>query len=531
MKHMRKILSLLLAIVMVMGLATTAFAANQHNHTITINDSNGGHTYRAYQVFKGEFKDDETAGTEETKGFLSNVEWGDGVNGEALLAELQTLDAYRACKSAQDVAEVLRQKDDFSAEANAFAGVVANHLNESGHASEATAPSDGKYVINVVGDGYYFVHDAEPVTGHDSSNRYILRVGGDMEVNPKKSVPTVDKKVEEVDGGNSSFGTVASYDIGDYIKYTLTAKLGASLVSYTEYELTFLDTLSKGLTFVNDAQHPLSITTREGTKIITDKFTVSADKQADNTTKLTITRANILDFTVDESENATHPKFVGGDTITVTYYAQLNEDAVVGLTGNENTVMLEYSNDPYVHDRRGTAPGPSPKVLTYKLVINKKDENKQPLGGAAFKLEKYNGTDYVLVKDYKGLQSADKSQFVFEGLDEGQYRLSESVTPDGYNTYKTVSFIIEEHIDTGDLASSYITGQGFAGDNGRITFSNVDQNGAEDKLSLSADIQNKRGAQLPSTGGIGTTIFYVVGVILVLGAGVLLFTKKRSTKN
>ncbi len=542
MKQVRKILSLLLALVMILGLATTALAAADSTYKISINNKLTGHTYKAYQVFKGEY-----TGTDDQK-FLTNIEWGSGVDGAGLLAELKTNTTefgtkYASCTTAEDVAEVLRVSTDNSADAFKFAKAVAKHLSST-VAATATAPTNEKYELSVKGDGYYIVMDDAQISGNDAATGYLLKVvGQDEEINVKESVPTVTKKVDEVNdttvAGSRPMEDIASYDIGDNIKYTLTAKLDNALALYKTYKLVFHDTLSKGLTFVsNDTNFPVTVIAK--TVDITDHFTVTPSTDAaTGVTKLDISCDDILSITKKDSIEKLGLE--AGDSIVVTYYAKLNESAVIGkgtdptAVGNPNTVALEFSNDPYHETYTGTTPGDTVTVLTYQVVINKKDSNgTDALAGAAFKLEKgtldgTGGYAYTTIKDYATNFDKDQTQFVFTGLDAGRYRLTETKTPAGYNTIDPIEFNITETLDAANPANTTIAGAGI-NESFHLTFANKNENGIPDNFSLSLDIINEQGSKLPSTGGIGTTIFYVVGAILVLGAGILLITKKRSAR-
>ena len=184
MKHARKLFSLLLALVMVFALATTAFAANSTAHTITVTGGKPGHTYSAYQVFKGDISD----------GKLTNIEWGDSVDGTAILAALTTGEgsAYAGCASAEAVAAVLDGFGDDSAEIDAFAKVVGAHLKTAAGTSTAT---QSPYRISVTGDGYYLVKDTGTIGTDDAATKYLLKVIKDETIAVKTTIPDVSKKI------------------------------------------------------------------------------------------------------------------------------------------------------------------------------------------------------------------------------------------------------------------------------------------------------------------------------------------------
>ena len=220
--------------------------------------------------------------------------------------------------------------------------------------------------------------------------------------------------------------------------------------------------------------------------------------------------------------------------ITVEYTATLNEGAVLGSKGNPNKVYLEFSNNPNQNQGGEPETGKTPEdvviVFTYKTVINKVDQDKNPLPGAEFALEKFVASAKGDV-EYKGVLGswAEKSViknnagtiFTFNGLDDGEYRIKETATPAGYNTVADIYFTVTaEH----EILSDNPALTGLSGDEGtgELIFTADEQEG-----SLTTDIENKKGTTLPETGGIGTTVFYILGSVLVLGAVVLLITKKR----
>lgn len=492
MKHGKKFASLLLALVMVLGLSITASAAD--TYSITINNNAEGHTYEAYQIFTGDL-----SGTT-----LSNIVWGSGVS-EA---------GQTALGDAAAKAESLKTEAD----AKAFAKEVAPYLTTA--AGSANTVTDGKYVISGLAAGYYLVKDQDgSLTGdNDSYTEYIIKVVSNTTASPKSGVPTVEKKVKDIndstDDAMTGWQDSADHDIGDSVSFQLKATLADNVSSYTTYKVVFHDTLSKGLTYNNDAK--VYIDGKE-----TNGFTVTATGNADGTTTLTVSCDDVIAL------GATN-----NSVITVEYTATLNNNAVLGSAGNPNEVYLEYSNNPNKSEETGNTPKDKVIVFTYKVIINKIAKNPDydpkvegskeyiPLTGAEFKLEKYNKeTDkweaITVVKNDAG------TIFTFSGLDDGDYRLTETKTPDGYNTIDPIEFTVtaEHDVQADTPALKSLSGNTTTGE---LTFTANTSEG-----SLSANVVNKAGATLPETGGIGTTIFYVVGGILVVGAVVLLVARKR----
>ena len=504
MKHIKKLASLLLALVMVFALATTAFA-EETAYSITINNSAKDHTYEAYQIFTGDL-----SGTT-----LSNIVWGSGVS-EA---------GQTALGDAAAKAETLKTEAD----AKAFAKAVAPYLTTA--AGSANTVTDGKYVISGLAAGYYLVKDQDgSLTGDaDAYTEYIIRVVSDTTATPKSSVPTVEKKVKDTNdstGVTSDWQDSADYDIGDSIPFQLKATLANNVSSYTTYKVVFHDTLSKGLTYNNDAKVYIGGTETNG-------FTVTATVNADGTTTLTVSCDDVKALGAGNSS-----------VITVEYTVKLNENAVLGSAGNPNEVYLEYSNNPNKSENGNNETGETPKdvviVFTYKTIINKVDSENAPLTGAAFKLEKLiKGKDgaagtWTTVKEFTVDETT--TSFTFSGLDDGQYKLTETKTPAGYNTIDPIYFVIEAtHDVTADAPTlktlnAYLTDANGNkqtemkdGESVNIDLGTVDLTAG----SITTTVVNKSGAQLPETGGIGTTIFYVLGGVLVLAAVVLLVTKKR----
>ena len=260
MKHCKKIASLLLAVVMVFALATTAFA-EETTYSITINNSTEGHTYEAYQIFTGDLATNE-AGAK----VLSNIVWGSGVS-EA---------GQTALGDAAAKAETLKTEAD----AKAFAKEVAPYLTTA--AGSANTVTDGKYVISGLAAGYYLVKDQDgSLTGdNDSYTEYIVKVVSNTTATPKSDVPTVEKKVKDTNdstGETSGWQDSADYDIDDSVPFQLKATLADNVSAYTTYKVVFHDTLSKGLTYNNDAKVYI-----DGTE--TNGFTVTATVNADGTT-------------------------------------------------------------------------------------------------------------------------------------------------------------------------------------------------------------------------------------------------------
>lgn len=498
MKKFKKLFGFFCAFALILGMNVIPASAEEPTYSITINNSTEGHTYEAYQIFSGDLYE----------GKLSNIVWGSGVSEEG--------------KTALGVAATKAETLETEANAKAFAKEVAPYLTTT--AGSASTVTDGKYVISGLAAGYYLVKDQDSsLTGdNDSYTEYIIKVVGNTTATPKSDVPTVQKKLKDIndstDDAMTDWQDSSDHDIGDSVPFQLKATLADNVSSYTTYKVVFHDALSKGLTYKNDAKVYI-----DGEK--TDGFTVSATVNADGTTTLTVSCNDVKALGAGDSS-----------VITVEYTATLNSNAVFGSAGNPNEVYLEYSNNPNKSEKGNNETGNTPKdvviVFTYKTVISKITKNPDydpkvegskeyiPLTGAEFTLEKYNKEKnewkaITVVKNDEG------TTFTFSGLDDGNYRLTETKTPAGYNTIDPIEFTItaEHDVLSDNPALTSLSGNATTG---VLTFTSDTTEG-----SLTTNVVNRAGATLPETGGMGTTLFYVAGAGLVLVAVVLLITRKR----
>lgn len=492
MKLFKKFASFVLAFAMVMAIAMPSVVKAAGNGSITITGAKAGHTFEAYQIFAG----DASGST------LSNLKWGSGVNTEG-----QT-----ALGNAKEKADSL---NDASA-AKTFAYEVSKYLATA--AKETNVFNNDVYVIDGLAPGYYLVKDKDgTVPQAQAYTKFILEVvGNDVSAAVKSDVPTSEKKVKDTNdstGETTGWQDSADYDIGDKVPFQLTGNVAQDYNNYKgAYQLVFHDTLSDGLTvdrntfkvYKNDSNDALDA----------DKYEV-----------------NITDdhnFTVTIKD----VKTLGSDVskVRVEYTATLNENAVIGAVGNPNTMYMEFSNNP--NNEQGGDKGQTPEdkviVFTYKVLINKYDSRRVPLAGAAFKLEKVleNG-EKKTVKEYTITTEDDKyrTAFEFTGLDDGKYILTETVTPDGYNTMDPITFNITATHDTKSDDPKLTDLNGNPVD-GEIAFSTKVSTG-----TLTAGVINYMGSELPSTGGMGTTVLYVAGTIMILAAGVFLVMKKKAENN
>lgn len=506
---MKRIFTLILALMMVLALSVTAFAAGPY--TITINNSAAGHTYEAYQIFAGDLE------TANGKTVLTNITWGSGV----------TTQGQAALGDAAAKAESLTTEED----ARAFAKAVVPYLTNP---SVSTA-GDGTYTIANLDSGYYLVKDKDNTltNADDFYTAYLMKVVGNVTAAPKGDKPTLNKQIKHNENGE--WGVVGDNQIGDTVEFRTITKV-PNTSGYTKYDYIIHDTMSAGLTSNVKASADITIKVNDATVLPAEYYTVTAN-------------GNSFSVQVDILKAIQDGKLAHDNELYTYYTGVLNADAKVYDEGKQdNVAYLEYSNNPNVDTDKGKTPEKKVYDWTFKMGINKVNENGGQLTGAKFALSK-NGTLKVadmncndegipavttgligMVKisdgeyrvavdgDTNVVYVVDAGNPVIKGLDDAiDYYLYETKAPAGYNLMsEPVHFVI---------SASY------AADGSNYTSVTVTVGAAAASDTLSANVVNKSGSTLPETGGIGTTIFYVLGSLLVVGAGVVLITRKRMGKS
>jgi fimbrial isopeptide formation D2 family protein/LPXTG-motif cell wall-anchored protein len=500
MKKMSKIAAIVMTFIMVIALALPAFAAAD-KYTITINKETSGRKYEAYQIFTGDVSTDD-----EGKLVLSSIEWGTGVTsaGQAALGNAQA--------KADTITSV--------AAAEAFADEVAPYLTTI-VAKGVYNAAEKNYTISDLAAGYYLIkEETGSQTGTEGYTAYILKVVGNTETDPKDGETTFEKKVDDKNDSNKTENDIvwhdsADHDIGDLIDFKLETTICENYDEFTEYYLALHDKEEQGLTF-----DPSTVKVYVDGTLISTGYRLVTNPDDGHT------------FDVIFDDLKAIKSVAAGSVVTVTYKSMLNDDAVLGNEGNVNEAYAEFSNSPD-DDQKGKSENDSVIVFTYKVTVNKKDANLNPLPGATFTLEKFVADESGafenggIIGNWIAIDTVEtnpETTFTFKGLDDGSYRLTETEAPEGYNAIDPIYFdITAEHeviwtMEREDVLTSLT---------GNVVTCEIELSADKIAGNIGTDVINEKGLVLPETGGIGTTIFYVIGALLVVGVVVLLITKKR----
>ncbi len=555
------------------------------------NDS-AQHTYTAYQIFAGTynstsgelesivFGDAVIVPSDGGSTFLKALKGAD-------TSTYWATNPFSSCTDAAGVASVIKEWSDDSADLDTFANFVANWISTSNSSYAGDSSSDtGSTSATVTpskDDGYYLIVDTtSSLSGYSAVSKHrLITYDADAEssygVTEKTILPTVDKVVsDESDDGNGDSATTTKadattgywYETADHsiyenfqMKLIATIPADSSLTAYDTYSVTFNDSMSSGLTYVSldsvmmyyGASDTTGYDLKTNSAITYDGTWFTANTAGDGSTKTLKVNDVVSALTAYDSANTGYG--LGKDTITieVTYTVYLNENAKTvsengdltydsgrGTNVNENDVYLTYSNNPYDSTGTGTTTKDDVGIITYKIT-NKKVANVSngtELAGAKFQLRTdssdedsaiymyYNSDKQAYVvcnssSDPSGLspsqsttiESQNDGSFNIIGLDYGTYYLVETDAPSGYNVASTVTITVTaKHSETASNAG--------------VTVADVSDSVM--LTNMNNEVVDRSGAELPETGGIGTTVFYVVGGVLVVGAGVLLVTKKRA---
>lgn len=534
-KVIKKLLAALLAVAMLCAMAVPAFAYD------TEEDIDKNHCYDAFQIFDGVVSDDNT---------ISNVKWGKNIpHPEDFLPKLKadsTLSSeFANADSLQEVLDVMKGWTTSDDNSIAFARFVCNYIYTDANADSNPVLQGGHTgAFEVQKPGYYLIVDTSSFSSdangdsYHAYNSFLLKVTKayyHIQITPKVEKPTVEKKVYDNDdnsswGDNNGWGSSADHAINEEFQFQLIATLpesennGRAYDYYNKYTVRFNDTLSNGITYdrldsvvINSNGHTYDIP-KDSPKYNVDVSHLESDHS------FVVSIPDVKTCVEDSGFNLNN-----GATITVTYTAHLNENAAVnGSAENKNSVRLQYSNNPRPDGEYwGYTPTPESEVYVYTYQLNNtkyRDDAKEgnELAGAGFRLYSdadyknevklyQDGEFYYPIKDATDknkeaveMKSAANGQFNVKGLDAGTYYLKETTTPADFTPCSVIPPVT-------------------------ITANHNGNHVELDSSKLSTTIINKKagGITLPSTGGIGTTLFYVVGGGLMVAAIVLLVTKKR----
>ena len=554
-KNFNKIASLVLAAAMVGAMPVTAFAANETTVNVTVeNDSKiNGHTFSAYQILTGTQADGNNTQ-------LADPKWGNGINVVNFITALKTDDTTKSV-----FADLAEESTDATAEA--FVAALSKETNDSEVARRvAKIAEDNKTNGTAIEDkatltkGYYLIVDTTKVDGANAvQNASVLSLTSDIDIKSKTDKPEVEKKVgentkyQQADTSaqdskrtyESGDNDTADYEIGQDVPFTLYSKV-PDMSRYDTYYFEFTDNMAESLDLNENSVKVKN--TSDGTTYVAGKdYTLTPSAHGFSVVFTDLKKVSGADK---------------GDELTVDFTAKLNEKAAIGQgtvgesgEGNVNKAHIVFSNQP---DSNGHGQTEDDKVIvfTYELDFNKYDNDtldaiptganaadyvkvtidgqtkyRKKLTGAEFQLLDSTKKKYVVLKDGKVSSWTDDAskattitsttnEFKIQGLDDGTYYLKETKAPEGYNLLK----------DTIKLELKAETTNGHKGSGAVKELTSIKLNDVEGNVTtgtVTDDVLNTQGSQLPTTGGMGTTILYVAGAILVIAGAAVLVIKKR----
>ena len=531
MKTFKRFSAILLTVLLMVSMMVIPASADDTTYTITINGNDADHEYEAYRIFAGSLytTGGGDTGIPETV-VLSNIVWGDGVTSTG--------------QSHFGDAKVKASSLGTPAGALAF----AKELVSSGYLGTAAGTSSyagGKYTISVTGAGYYLIKDVSGSLGENEYHAYtdyILKVVKNVSVDPKAANASLTLQVANTENG--SYAEAVNTAIGREVFVEMNGSMTPMISTYGTYKMVFEATLPTSMDYAGDGLVKVMVTNdldaeSHDATLGTD-YSVNYDA---GTRKLTVTVENAASTITRLTENAP----LVDDNVVVHFGVRLNTSAVIGKVGNSIKGQMKFSNDPN-NNTLGTTPEQSAEIYTHTLQVDKVDSNSAAtkLANAQFKLWRYEGSGssavrYAKADDLGGgkykitTSTADEAdatifvtngtgQIIIEGIADGTYHMTETAPPAGYNSLEG-SFGFNSTAALSPL-------------DGTVTGFTANKAGSMAGISVSADsenctvlvvVQNTAGSQLPETGGIGTTIFYGIGGVLVIAALALLTVRKRST--
>lgn len=553
---MNKVLKGLVAVAATAAMAVAGFAgastamAAEGDVTITIGSettpASVGDVYAGYRLFD---ETEATVGGKTNVAYQKRTNWNHYDKVAEAIKDVDSSATLTADSKVDDFVAAIGKFD--STKTKRFAENLYKSLKKDGVAADANsaAVAAGAFSTTLSGpQGYYLI--VQTTAANDAGktmSAVIVNTAGQVgvTVSPKKDTVTVSKKVQEnMDGVNNpasedNWGTAADYNIDDYVKFQLTGSLPTDYADYTSYEYTFHDTADQGLTFVNDTTHPVKVyAVNDNNKVELKQDTLTGYQVLTSDINGETFNVKFADLKKAQAEKT-------GDTVNITsstqivveYYAQLNENAVLGSNGNQNKVYLQFSNNKY-GEGTGKTEEHKVTVFTFKLEVTKygkTDSDKEALNGAGFtlyKATKVNPADSDYAKVGDEVQHTNGNVFDFTGLDSGYYKIVETTTPKGYNTIDPITFTVtatynyaDEPGTLTDLTVTDVKVGGVA--SAEQTFTVNRGTGEAGTAQIKTDVVDIPGSKLPSTGGMGTVLLYVAGIAVFVLAGATLVMALR----
>ena len=553
---MNKVLKGLVAVAATAAMAVAGFAgastamAAEGDVTITIGSettpASVGDVYAGYRLFD---ETEATVGEKTNVAYQKRTNWNHYDKVAEAIKDVDSSATLTADSKVDDFVAAIGKFD--STKTKRFAENLYKSLKGDGVAADANsaAVAAGAFSTTLSGpQGYYLI--VQTTAANDAGktmSAVIVNTAGQagVTVSPKKDTVTVSKKVQEnMDGVNNpasedNWGTAADYNIGDYVKFQLTGSLPTDYADYTSYEYTFHDTADQGLTFVNDTTHPVKVyAVNDNNKVELKQDTLTGYQVLTSDINGETFNVKFADLKKAQAEKT-------GDTVNITsstqivveYYAQLNENAVLGSNGNQNKVYLQFSNNKY-GEGTGKTEEHKVTVFTFKLEVTKygkTDSDKEALNGAGFtlyKATKVNPADSDYAKVGDEVQHTNGNVFDFTGLDSGYYKIVETTTPKGYNTIDPITFTVTATYNSADepgtLTDLTVTDVKVGGvASAEQTFTVNRGTGEAGTAQIKTDVVDIPGSKLPSTGGMGTVLLYVAGIAVFVLAGATLVMALR----
>lgn len=553
---MNKVLKGLVAVAATAAMAVAGFAgastamAAEGDVTITIGSettpASVGDVYAGYRLFD---ETEATVGEKTNVAYQKRTNWNHYDKVAEAIKDVDSSATLTVDSKVDDFVAAIGKFD--STKTKRFAENLYKSLKKDGVAADANsaAVAAGAFSTTLSGpQGYYLI--VQTTAANDAGktmSAVIVNTAGQegVTVSPKKDTVTVSKKVQEnMDGVNNpasedNWGTAADYNIDDYVKFQLTGSLPTDYADYTSYEYTFHDTADQGLTFVNDTTHPVKVyAVNDNNKVELKQDTLTGYQVLTSDINGETFNVKFADLKKAQAEKT-------GDTVNITsstqivveYYAQLNENAVLGSNGNQNKVYLQFSNNKY-GEGTGKTEEHKVTVFTFKLEVTKygkTDSDKEALNGAGFtlyKATKVNPADSDYAKVGDEVQHTNGNVFDFTGLDSGYYKIVETTTPKGYNTIDPITFTVTATYNSADepgtLTDLTVTDVKVGGvASAEQTFTVNRGTGEAGTAQIKTDVVDIPGSKLPSTGGMGTVLLYVAGIAVFVLAGATLVMALR----